>query len=481
MSDTNTNETLSSDAGGKISVKKKGVPTVVKVAAGVAITVFVGVWVFTPNAAPQTGPVSNVGASVSQIDSTPGGDTQRNNELYNQEIRRQNDERADAAVDAGESYIPFPETPLEPIEAAEENVQVEVEAAPEVPQRVVSTTVQKTNSPAPTVRRAEPVQTQQQGQPAQQEGENPFIKLMNEQFKLIAAADQPKQMSSGTVSQDADSQEGRAQGQNMQTGAPEPGMTADGRQQPVIDLSGQRVERANTGNRTASNGGADAMVSQGSITRTAGGSQQSNQPSVAALEAGQVSPEQQQGDVLIKAGDILYARVIGGVTSDHAAPVIAEVLSGGDNNKARLVGNYAVDPATGKMVVSFRQMSWEDGTSRTINALAVDENTGDAAVRSGLERRYFARYAPVFASTFIAGLAKAAGEPDNTIIDGANGQYAVQAARTTEEAAWSGLGDAMAVISSDIASNAPRGPKIILASGSTIGVMFAQDLREDQQ
>ena len=458
MTDTTTNETLSSEpAGGKITEKKKGgIPLPVKIAGVLALVVFGGIWLLMPSGSNAPSVVSNVG-TVANIDSTPGGDNQRNNEDYARQVQLQNDINSKVAEEKGESYIPFLEKPLEPIKSTEEDIKVEEETpvAPE-PQRVV-TTVRTNDAPIPVVRRS-PVEHQPQVANGQQQ-ENPYVKNMTGAFEKIDATMKP--MASAT--QDFSSE--RIGAGATQAGTQEQGRTANG--QPVVNTAQDRSLVRRDAN------GQPVVGQQGQAG--------ANGPSLAAIEAGNVAPEQQQGKILIKAGDVLYARILGGVTSDHEAPVIAEILNGGSNAHARLVGSYGIDDNTKRMVVSFRQMTWSDGKARSINAYAVDENTGEQAVRSGIERRYMARYAPIFASKFIGGLASAAGQSDTSIVNTESGQYAVMSKKTMEEAAWTGLGDAMSAISDDIASNAPKGPKIILGAGATVGIMFVQDLREEDK
>ncbi|MSU92020.1 hypothetical protein GE300_20915 [Rhodobacteraceae bacterium 2CG4] len=128
--------------------------------------------------------------------------------------------------------------------------------------------------------------------------------------------------------------------------------------------------------------------------------------------------------------------------------------------------------ASGRMVVTFRSMTFADGNVYDIEAVAVDGKSAETAVASDVHRRYVARYAPILAATFISGFAQALAQPSQTVVGSGDSMQIVTDGSTTENALASGLAAASAAVASDIASTAPKGPKIILQAGWPIGILI---------
>lgn len=383
------------------------------------------------------------------MDTTVAGQVQANNPRYAEAVRAYQEEQAQQALDEGRSYIPAPEAILVPDSDDTDRLDVTtrtepVQPAPQ-PRRVETTRVAASPAPVPEVR-PRPVQVENPRPIAPDQGGNggngeeqvnPYLQAMTTQMQMISGAMAPSKMASEDYARDgqeADMAMAEREAQ-IQSSLPRPPAGADGAPVPAGD------------------------------------------PGLPSAPAGDELP---RGEIIIQAGDILYAQVLADTVSDFVTPVVAEITVG-KHKGARLVGAFEMDKRTDRMQVGFTQMTWPDGTARKISALAVDGDTGETAVRSGIERRYFQRYAPIFAATFLNGLAQGASEPDKVIISNPDGgQSAVEEPRTAEESAWKGVSEATGVITDDIRERMPDGPKVKLSRGHPIGVMFAQDLREDE-
>lgn len=384
------------------------------------------------------------------IDTTAAGETQATNPRYAQAVREYQEEQARLALEEGESFIPSPESILVPETNESDRLEVTTRTEPvqpaPVPRRVETTRVVASPAPVPEVRprpvvaeAPRPVNNGQGGGQAGEEPPNPYLQAMTGQMQMISAAMVPPKPKAEDFEAQAEQAEmDRAAAQAQISGMPAP-------QAPG----------------------------------TAAGAPVSGLPAPGVMP-GEAEGELPQGEIIVQAGDILYAQVVTDAVSDFVTPVVAEITVG-EHKGARLVGAFEIDPSTDRMMVGFTQMTWPDGTARTVSALAVDGDTGETAVRSGIERRYFKRYAPIFAASFLNGLAAGASEPDKTIISDSDGnQSAVEEPRTLEESAWAGVSEATGEITADIRARMPKGPKIKLARGYPIGIMFAQDLREEE-
>ncbi|MFG6082217.1 DotG/IcmE/VirB10 family protein [Paracoccus litorisediminis] len=405
---------------------KKGLSPTFKVAAlgGGLVLVFAGAMMLgsgnTPDQASST-------RAPGRIDSTPGGDIQANSPQYQENLRVMNEQRATRATELGVTSLPTPEVIMGPAAPIENigNITAEpkVEEKPtETKQPVqVSEPRRIPRPPAPVVQpqpafaqnhQAQPVAAAPGSAPAK-EPENPYIQRMNGMM-----------------------------GKAVTSFAPKP-MTTEN-----FDLAEVAVDPASAGNT-------------GSVTGVTGATGDS------AAADGTLAP----GEMLLRPGDVLYAETMTSVNSDLPSPVMAEVVHG-PHKGARLVGSFTSDPASARMVVTFATMTFADGRVVDINGVAVDGKSAETAVASDVERRYVARYAPILAATFINGYAQAKAQPKQTVVGTGDNAQVVTEQSTSETAIASGLAAASAAVATDIAANAPKGPKIILQQGWPIGVLI---------
>lgn len=473
-------------------------------------------------------------ATPPRMNATSGGQTLLTNPQYAEELRLANDARAEEARRTGQTFIPTSENVLRrddtTSEAIPDAVAPIIDAGPD--QEPVE--IRKIAPPPtmPQLRREGVTATAAQPQAAgtvqasgggnQQPEENPYLANMGQYFTSIASARSP--VSSETESLSSRSPAG---GSAAGAAAPQAGtqVAADGTvyQQPVYASSAETIpaaaqqsgevvpvplspaqRRAGMAQIGAMNanyrahedglvrdqtGAVVGIVNQdGSVSDNNGGLIGTVNPdgSVSMVASAQessllnVADAEEQETVYIPAGDIVYAEVITNNSSDRPeVPVIAKVTVG-KYEGARILGTFSTDDASGKLVISFSQMTFEDKTV-PIKALAVDGFNGDSAVRSSIDRRYLRRYGPIFASTFLTGLAKGLAETEQTVVGIGDAQSIVDAKKTTEESVWSGISDATGAVTSDISSRAPSGPNIKLGSGYPIGILFVDDLRENPE
>lgn len=418
--------------------------------AGGLVLVGLVAWSFMGSS--QNGTTSTVVAPPS-INTTAGGTVQETSQAYAESLRQANDQNAEQALTQGQTFIPTPEGILRTVDSTVESlpdpvVDPEPAAEPEAVvtrKRAVVPQLRKVNETPP----AQAQQTQAATQNGKQEKENPFVGLIAGQMSVMgrafAAPESASQMfktspSASSVSED-------------------PSVVVSGSEQLAQINAMSDAEVADLAARQAG-------LSPREATDLIGSDNISGEP------------QRETEKVHVAAGDIMYGEVVATVNSDAQMPVIVEITTG-EYKGGRLKGTFSTDNVSGKLVVSFSQMTNGDVTV-PVSALAIDGFTADSSVRSGIERRYLKRYGTVFATTFIEGVAAGLAEPEKTVLTDENGNnQVVEEQRTEEESLWNGINEAIGVVNSDINASRPTGPKIFLHSGYPVGILFVDDLRED--
>jgi hypothetical protein len=353
------------------------------------------------------------------IDATPGGNVQATSAEYQENLRRENERRANLAGELGVTFTPTPEVLLQPEQIApvQETETVEAEPAPQEPvverqetRRILLPAPAATPAPAPTpepqVAAAEPAQSAPA--PEQQQEENPFISRMIGQM--------------GAVSQ----------------------------RQELLPMTANRV----------------AVVEAPAEEAAAEGA--------AGQEAATDAASQ---DLIFRPGDVLYGETMTTVSSDDEAPVLVEIVAGPQKG-ARLVGEISPNRQAANLVVNFTSMTLSDGSVVAIDAYAVDGKSAEMAVASDVERRYLQRYGPILAASFISAYAQARSQPARSVVGVGDNFQVDREAPTTEQSLFAGLGAASSVIAADILRSAPDGPKIILRAGFPIAILMVEPVSE---
>lgn len=173
----------------------------------------------------------------------------------------------------------------------------------------------------------------------------------------------------------------------------------------------------------------------------------------------------------IPAGSILYGEVMAEVTSDLPRPVLVEIING-TYKGWRLIGQFDISPGNRGGLVSFDRLVNLEGQEFPVKALAIDGFEGQSLIASKFEPRLLQRYGPVFATSFISGLAESLAQPRSTLGVIGDSQVVIEEPSTLEQAGYAGLAKSIDAISTDITSQRPRGPLITIQSGHPVGILF---------
>ncbi|PVA09057.1 hypothetical protein DC366_15990 [Pelagivirga sediminicola] len=178
---------------------------------------------------------------------------------------------------------------------------------------------------------------------------------------------------------------------------------------------------------------------------------------------------------LIRAGDVVLASTIITNDSDTPGPVVAQIRKG-PLRGARLLGGFEANQNDTHLIVRFNAAVLEDGTQIPISAYAVDARQKSLAVRTDLDRRLFARYAPRVAAAFVSGVGDALSDPGTSLIDLGGVTGVTRPAPTIEQGLYKGLAEIGHDLAGEFVQSAPKGPLISLRSRQIIGVLFTSSV-----
>lgn len=416
-------------------------------------------------------------ARVPPMDTTPGGQRQRESERYQETLQAANELNADNAVRAGNSFIPIPEDLTESI-----NPPLEVGAAP-WPNR------------APEVLNRVPPQVPGalDADPEKAEEINPI--------KNAADALPPSIMPTSDGDQDKTLDSVFAAGRTRTNGSV-PTVGSPNVQQPDGRSNGHG--KADNPYRSAIIGQMNAiarglavrppkseiLIANGQYSSSARSNDGMNSSAQASEEArtdgriggrqatDRIEKEVSTGSVRISAGSVLYGETLNAADSDNPAPIVVEV-SQGSSKGLRLVGRGTATAHGDGFTIEFDTLVNLDGAMQPVSAIGLDGYDGGLAVASGKDLRIFERYGPVLASSFIAGFARSAARTGSTTVVANGTAIMANEKPTSKKHLYSALGEAGGHLATDLAANAPKGPKIMLEAGHPIGILFVETVDID--
>ncbi|ODN43839.1 TrbI/VirB10 family protein [Piscirickettsia litoralis] len=214
-------------------------------------------------------------------------------------------------------------------------------------------------------------------------------------------------------------------------------------------------------------------VQQGMVAKVAAASGSAN--------AGQLQGD--HGNVIEKAGSILFAVLDTQLNSDQpGTPVMATIVQG-KFKKAKLLGSFKRE--NDKLVIIFDRMSLPalDHTI-SIKAYAINATTAQNALASDVDNHYLLRYGGLFASAFLQGFGEyfsqsasggVCGSSSTCIVTG--DQSNNEANRTTRKAIYSGFGQVGSILADKASREFDRPPTVTLNQGVGMGILFMSDVK----
>lgn len=178
---------------------------------------------------------------------------------------------------------------------------------------------------------------------------------------------------------------------------------------------------------------------------------------------------------LARAGDVVLASTIITNDSDTPGPVVAQIRKG-PLKGTRLLGGFEANQANTHLIVQFSTAVLPDGTEIPVSAYAVDARQRSLAVRTELDRRLFARYAPRVAAAFVSGVGEALSDPGTSLIDLGGVTGVTRPAATVEQGFYKGVAEVGNNLAGEFVRSAPNGPLISLRSRQIIGILFVSNV-----
>lgn len=184
-------------------------------------------------------------------------------------------------------------------------------------------------------------------------------------------------------------------------------------------------------------------------------------------------------NVMFKAGTVLFAVLLNGLNSDQpGTPVLAQIVSGKFKG-AKLMGSFAREDK--KLVIKFALMSLPDWpASMSIDAYAIDGDTGANALATHVDSHYLLRYGSLFAAGFLQGFGNAYASANsqcpphalNCINIGGTTANTV----TTKTAAYQGFGQVGTTLGQQVGTQFNTPPTVVVDQGVGIGVLIMTDI-----
>lgn len=186
--------------------------------------------------------------------------------------------------------------------------------------------------------------------------------------------------------------------------------------------------------------------------------------------------------LLVKTGEILYARLINKAISTQPGPILGEIVSG-KYRGYKLIGSFTAKREV--LMLQFNKMIFPDGRKTAINTVAIDPTDGTTGIATSVDRFFFERFVLKSATAFISSFAEAVAEPKQQttysfITIGGPATQQQQDERSTEESLFAGVSAAADVVTGELDNKSSEydKPEIVVASGTLFGLMFMDDMRE---
>jgi intracellular multiplication protein IcmE len=179
------------------------------------------------------------------------------------------------------------------------------------------------------------------------------------------------------------------------------------------------------------------------------------------------------GHILMPAGRGIYAHPVLALSSDQVGPAVFQADSGpiaGD----RMIGNFSKE--NNRLVVRISTVI-HNGEPIGTNGVVIAPDTMEAAVASGVDQHYLARFVLPAAAAFVQGLGQALATTSNTAaVLSPFGGVATTTHLNIDQQLGVAAGAAAANIGSTLNAAAPKGPTITLDANVAVGVMFLSDV-----
>ena len=190
--------------------------------------------------------------------------------------------------------------------------------------------------------------------------------------------------------------------------------------------------------------------------------------------------EDEEVEVVIPAGRIVYGQMLLEANSDVPSVLLAQMVSG-PLKGWKLLGQFALEEDLEMLTVTFNLAVNEDGDQYEVNAVMLDPDTSLAALASDVNHRYLRRIVFPAAAAFVQGFAEAVSESGRTTVT-VDGGAAVgsEDEKTDKQQIATGVVEAGEKVSEILDDMGDVPIQVILAAGTPIGIFFTQNVVETE-
>ena len=196
-------------------------------------------------------------------------------------------------------------------------------------------------------------------------------------------------------------------------------------------------------------------------------------------EAAEEGEETLVQEIIVPAGDIVYAQMVLEANSDIDGPVLAEIVVG-PLKGARLIGSFTMVEDR-YLTLTFDSIVI-DGIAQPTNAIAVDPDTSLTGMATEIDNHTLQRVVIPLAASFLEGAAQAIADSGLTTVTIEGDTVATEESETSEEhEIAAGVAEAGSELRTILEDMIPDEPTVIIAAGTPVGIMFTQPVVEDAQ
>jgi intracellular multiplication protein IcmE len=186
-------------------------------------------------------------------------------------------------------------------------------------------------------------------------------------------------------------------------------------------------------------------------------------------------------EVVIAAGSIYYGQLLLQANSDIPMSVMAEIVSG-PLKGWKILGSFSVMDDAELLAITFDKVVNDEGKQHSVSAIMLNPDTGLAAMRTGIDHRYFKRVILPAAATFIESYAEAIEESGATTVV-VSGDTVTEGSdeSTDEQEVAAGIAEVGADVGEIIDEMGDVEVKIVIDAGTPIGIFFTENVEEEEE
>jgi type IV secretory pathway VirB10-like protein len=199
-----------------------------------------------------------------------------------------------------------------------------------------------------------------------------------------------------------------------------------------------------------------------------GNTSQTENTTKAAVTANELPP------LPFESGDILYSANVIALNSDVPSPVVAEIASGAYKNTT-FFGNFKRHEKY--MLLRFDRLKTPNGDEYSIDAIALDMDTGSAAVRSSVDSHYLERWGGLIAASFLEGFGEATARSGQSFRETDTSQTFTYPEYKFDDQAWIAAGKVGSRLANIMEKNFDRPPTVYADRDEMFGIMILSTKR----